>query len=250
MFLLYGLFVLFALGFLGMFICAKEKHYILLIPVFIALPTFLYLFDPNISLDHPWMLRRYLFSLFPTFLFSAVMGIALLLTQDKNLPVANPHGKRLFFASIIILGLALLQYPAWSTGILFAENRTLLNQVATLSQEFSDKDLVLVDRNVTSDGFAMLTGPAQFLYGKNMVYFFNPTDIATLDTAPFARIYLLVPEGDQMRYVSVFGHRLVFNKTITFTQERFEYLSLEENAPLRLPEKILYTTNNLLFQIY
>lgn len=248
-FFLYGLLVLFALGFFGLLIFIKEKRYSLLLPAILALPTFIYFFDPNISLDHPWMLRRYLFSLFPALLFSAVVGLALLFAKEKNLPIAKPQGKRLFFVSVIFLGLIILQYPAWSAGIFFSENRTLLKQVENFAREFSDKDLILVDGSATGDGFSMLTGPAQFLFNKNAVYFFNPYDFANLDLAPFENVYLLVSESDQARYVSVFGDRLVFRKTVTFSLEQLENLSLENASPLRLPEKTTKETRNFLFEI-
>lgn len=249
-FFLYGLLAIFVFGFFGLLVFIKEKHYLPIIPTVLALPTFIYFFDPNISLDHPWMLRRYLFSLFPALLFSAVVGLALLFAREKTFPIAKPQGKRLFFVSVIFLGLIILQYPAWSSGIFFAENHSLLKQVENFAQEFSDKDLILVDRNATGNGLTMLTGPAQFLYNKNAIYFFNPYDLANLDTASFENIYLLVPEEDQARYVSVFGNRLVFQKTVTFSLEQFENLSLENKSPLRLPQKTTKETHNLLFQIY
>ncbi|MDO8566207.1 MAG: hypothetical protein Q7S04_03430 [Candidatus Moranbacteria bacterium] len=249
-FFLYGLLVLFMAGFFGILLFIKEKRPLLLLPAAIALPTFLYLFDPNISLDHPWMLRRFLFSLFPTLLFSATVGLALLFDQEKILPIGRPQGKRLFFVSFLFLGLIAFQLPAWSYGIPFAENRTLYEQTAAFSEEFSDTDLVLVDRNATGDGFSMLSGPAQFLFGKNMAYFFNPSDLEKLDTTPFRHTYLLVPEGDQGRYASVFGNRLVLKKMITFSGERFENVSLENGSPLHLPKKIPTATRNLLFEIY
>ncbi len=248
-FFLYGLLALFIVGLFGILLLLKEKHWLALIPAVIALPTFIYLFDPNISLDHPWMLRRYLFSLFPTLLFSAVIGIALLFAREKTYPIAMPRGRRLLFSGIVFLGLIALQYPAWSMGLPFAENRTLLEQVAAFSREFSDKDLILVDRNATGDGFAMLSGPAQFLFGKNAVYFFNPYDLERLDTAPFEHVYLLVPEQDQARYAAVFGNRLVFRKTVTFSREQLETLSLEDGSLPRFPEQSLRETRNLLFEI-
>ena len=253
-FFLYGLLILFIVGLFGILLFIKEKRSLLLIPAAIALPTFLYLFDPNISLDHPWMLRRFLFSLFPTLLFSATAGLALLFAKEKNsekiFPIAQPRGKRLFFVSLIFLGLLILQLPAWSHSIFFAENRTLSEQAAAFSEEFSDTDLVLVDQNATGDGFSMLSGPAQFLSGKNIVYFFNPDDLEKLDTLAFTHIFLLVPEGDQTRYVSVFGSRLVLKKTVTFQSVRFETISLEVGSSLHLPEKISSETRNLLFEIY
>lgn len=252
-FFLYGLLIIFTLGIFGILLSIKEKKYLLLLPAFLALPTFIYLFDPNISLDHPWMLRRYLFSLFPTLLFSGVIALALLFAPQKDgqknifLP---PKGKQYIFASLVFCGLALFQYPAWSMALPFVENRTLLKQIETFSAEFSDQDLILVDRNTTGNGFTMLTGPAQFLFGKNTVYFFNPADLDKLEREAFEKIYLLVPESDQSRYIAVFGERLSFSKTVTFTLEQFELLSLEDGSLPRLPKQTVRETRNLLFQIH
>lgn len=246
----YGLLILFIIGFFGLLIFLKERRFILLLPAFIALPTFLYLFSPNITPDYPWMLRRYLFSLFPTLLFSAVIGLGLLFSKERSLPLENPHGKRLFFVSIIFISLFLLQYPAWSSNLFFAENRGLREQVETFSQNFTNNDLILVDRFATGSGFSMLSGPTEFLYQKNTVYFFDAEKLADLDTSRFEHVYLLAPEESIPRYVAAFGDRLAFKKSITFSLEQFEKLSLSSEASLRLPEKTLIETHNTLFQIY
>ncbi|MDP2837887.1 MAG: hypothetical protein Q8O53_01240 [Candidatus Moranbacteria bacterium] len=250
LFFLYGLLAITLLGFFGILLFLKRKHWLLLIPVVIALPTLLYLFHPSITPDHPWMLRRYLFSLFPTLLFSAVLGIALLFAKDQQFPLVAPRGNRLLFASLVFLSLIMLQYPAWSATLTFAENRGLQEQIRTVTDIFSDKDLVLVDRSATGDGFAMLSGPGSFLYGKNTVYFFNPYDLAALDTSHFERVYLLVPEETQGRYAAVFGDRLVFKQSVTFSLKHLENLSLRENAPFRVPLPMTTETTNILFQVY
>lgn len=250
-FFLYGLLVLFLTGFFGILFLIRKKYFIALIPTLIALPTFIYLIDPNISLDHPWMLRRYLFSLFPTFLFSAVVGIALLFAKEKRFPLEKPRGKRLFFVSIIFAGLLALQYPASSYGFFFAENRGLREQAIAFSEKFSDTDLVLIDRGVTGDGFAMITGPAQYLTKKNMVYFFNPHDLAPLDTTAFSRVFLLTPDAVLPFYTNVLGARMIFRESIIFSTEKLEHNSLENNGFFfRLPQKNIAETHNSLFQIY
>lgn len=248
-FLLYGLLVMSLVGLFGLILFVKEKRYLLLVPAGIALPTLLYLFHPNITPDHPWMLRRYLFSLYPTLLFSAVLAIATLFTKGQSFPIDQPRGKRFFFTSLLFLGLVFLQFPAWYSQLSLAEARTLRAQIADFSANFSDQDLILVDQNATGDGFTMLTGPAQFLYGKNTVYFFNPYDLAALDTSRFEHIYLLTPEESQSRYAAVFGERLVFKKSVTFTLEHLENISLKQGAALRLPEVLTTETRNSLFQI-
>lgn len=248
-FLLYGLLALFLVGLFGLVFFLKERRYILLLPAFLALPTFLYLFHPNITPDHPWMLRRYLFSLFPTLLFSTVLALALLFARERLFPIAMPQGKRLLFVSLLFAGLLFLQLPAWQKQLFVAEHRTLREQVGMFAEEFSDQDLILVDRNATGNGFAMLSGPAQFLSGKNTVYFFNPYDLSALDLSRFEHVYLLTPEDSQSRYAAVFGERLVFKKTVTFTLSHLELLSLKQTTSLHLPELLTTETRNSLFQI-
>lgn len=250
-FFLYGFLSIAIVGFFGILFLFKKKQWFILVPTLIALPTFLYLFSPNITPDHPWMLRRYLFTLFPTLLFSAVICIAYLFSREqKSALLVMPQGKRFFFATLIFFGLILLQFPAWSTQVTFAENRGLRGQIEAFTAQFSPNDLILVDQNATGDGFAMLTGPGQFLYGKNTVYFFNPYDLPALDTSAFERIFLLTPEESQSRYGAVFGERLIYKQSITFTFEQFENISLSTNPVWRLPEKTILKTTNLLFQVY
>jgi len=246
----YGLLIIFLIGLFSLIVLARKKYYLALLPAYIALPTFLYLFDPNISPDHPWMLRRYLFSLFPTLLFSVIVGLATLFAKTHS-PFEKLSGKRLFFVTTLIASLLILQYPAWKHSILFSENDTLLKQTLLFSQQFSDTDLILVDREVTGDGFSMITGPAQYLTKKNIVYFFNPYDLTRLDTSSFSHIYLLTPEKNIDRYREVFGQRMAFSQSVLFSTQRFQ-LKTSDNSSFftPLPQKITVETHNSLFQIY
>ncbi len=247
-FFLYGFLALALFGLFGLLLFVRYKHYELLLPAYLALPTFLYLFLPNITLDHPWMLRRYLFTLFPTLLVATTLTIGLLFARKRSLPIEQPGGKRLIFVSLIIAGLLILEFPAWRSQLFYAEARGLREQVATVTEGFTDTDLILVDRHATGDGFTMLSGPGQFLSGKNTVYFFNPYDLAALDTSRFTRVYLLVPEESQSRYAAVFGERLVYVKSINFVLNQFENLTLSD--ALRLPTATTIETKNTLFQLY
>lgn len=245
----YGLLILFIIGFFGILVFLKKRRYTLLLPALIALPTFIYLFSPNITPDHPWMLRRYLFSIFPALLFSTVLGLALLFDKTGEDPIPAPRGKRLFFAGTIFASLLILQLPAFLYALPYAEHRGLSGQITVLSESFTDRDLVLVDRFTTGDNFAMLSGPVQFLHGKNTVYFFNPEDLDRLDASGFERIFLLVPEDGAERYISAFGNRLVLEKRVSFSASRFESLSYKDGG-LRLPSKTDSTVGGFLFRIY
>ncbi|MEK7549774.1 MAG: hypothetical protein AAB519_02210 [Patescibacteria group bacterium] len=249
-FLLYGLLPLFILGLFGILLCLKEKRFFLLLPVLLALPTLIYLFSPNITLDHPWMLRRYYFSIFPALLFSAIICLGFLTDTTKEFPLKAPNGKRFLLALVLWLGVLFFQLPAFTSGILYSENKTLLKQTENFTNAFQDTDLVLVDRFATGNGFAMLTGPGNFLFHKNTVYFFNPEDLAKIDQSRFSGIYLLVPEENIDRYSKVFGDRMIFRQNVVFSTNQYENLSLGNNTPFRLPEKQILETRNILFQLY
>jgi hypothetical protein len=108
------------------------------------------------------------------------------------------------FAFPLIVALLLISFnlSSFLKYFSFSENATLLNQTKTLSTNFSSRDLVLVDRLTDGDGWAMLTGPMSFLYGKNAVYFFNPNDLAKIDTAQFDHVYLITPDIHRALYAS------------------------------------------------
>ena len=181
---------------------------------------------------------------------SDILCVAFLFSSKTSSLQTAPKEKKHLFAFLILLGLLLLEYPAWIGTLTFAVHRGLKGQVETFTREFSSTDLILVDQNATGDGFAMLTGPGQFLYGKQTVYFFNPYDLPALDTSRFDRIYLLTPEESQARYATVFGERLVFKRSVTLTLEHLEDSSLKQSASFHLPEPMTTTTRNLLFQVY
>lgn len=246
----YGLLLLFTAGFFGLLVFAKEKKYLLLVPALIALPTFLYLYIPTITPDHPWMLRRFLFTLFPVFLFSTVIGTALLFAPkaEKVLPLRRPSVSRLPGVVLVFIVLLGFQLPAWWQSITFAENRELLGPVTKFSQSFGEHDLVLVDRFATGSGYAMLSGPAQYLSGKNIAYFFNPYDILRLDREPYDRVYLVVPTGESARYTAVLREKLKRVGTVTFSVEQFENKGPAKQAA-RFPEKKMLRTQNIIFEV-
>lgn len=245
---LYGLGMIFILGIASILFFVREKKWLLLVPTLLALPTFIYLIDPHISPDHPWMLRRFFFSLFPVLVFSAVIGIASLFSQKESFPLKSPKGKSFFFLTLLFSVLVIIQYPAFMYGFSLSENRGLKEQVLSFSETFLDTDLILVERNATGNGFAMMTGVAQYLTGKNFVYFFNPNDLSILDMTGYTNVYLLIPERDQLRYTLPFGNRLSFQKTVIFKTEQLENNSEKVSTLFPLfPEKIIKETRNSLY---
>lgn len=174
----------FVLGILGFFYFLKKKNYSILIPYFILLPSFIYIIHPGISPDHPWMLRRYAFSVIPAGIFLGVLFLDRFFGRKK----------RLFFfffvATLLALNLSLtLSY------LKAQENQGMLAQIKKISQNFSSDDLVLVDRNATGDPWSMMAGPLRTVFEKQAVYFFNPSDLAKIDRSHFSKVFLIIPNS-------------------------------------------------------
>lgn len=218
----YGLVPVFIIGAVSIVIFFKRRNRLALIPFFLALPTFFYLVQPSISIDHPWMLRRFVFSIYPTLLFSAIVGIALIQEfLTKKYPKSFLFAKR-YYANILLSMLLLSQLPFALQYATFSDNKGLLEQTEALSRHFSSKDLVLVDRLATGDAWSMTPEPLAFFGIENAAYFFNPQDFATLDTRGFENTYLIVSENEAARYLTSSDKRFTFVDTFTFETERLE----------------------------
>jgi hypothetical protein len=240
----YGLVSLFIIGSIGIIILFKSRRTLTLIPVLLALPTFFYFFSPNISIDHPWMLRRFIFSLYPSLLFSAIIGIAIIQEFLTRKYAGRFFFKKHYYAVILLATILFSQLPFALQYATFSENKDLLEQTQTLAQHFSDKDLILVDRLVTGDAWSMIPEPLNFMGIKNAVYFFNPKDFATLDTKTFENVYLIVSESEAARYTQSSLKKYTPIATYNFTSER-----LAPSTEVMLPQKIHEITKVTVFKI-
>ncbi|MDD5489252.1 MAG: hypothetical protein PHP25_01040 [Candidatus Moranbacteria bacterium] len=160
-----------------------------LIPALITFPAFFYLISPMISLDDPWMLRRFVFAVFPVLIFYTIY----LLNR--------------FFYHKIFLYITLIALVASNSVITWrfltlSENKELLPQIETISKKFGPNDLILVDRLATGSGFSLMSEPLRTVFGKNAVYFFNADDLKFLDRTKYKNIYLAVPAEDQKNWYS------------------------------------------------
>lgn len=234
-FALYGLLGFFILGAIAIAIYFWKKEFYKLIPFFLILPTFIYLFDSNISPDHPWMLRRFMFSIAPLAIFYSGLLIGEWIEKKPREKYANN-----FKVAAIGLTLVLIfqNFPAFSNFASFIENNGLLEQTKLLSERFSNKDLILIDQKATSDGWSMIAGPMSSLYGKNSVYFFNTQDLSRLDLSRFENVYL-ISSNDKVGYYmnSVLAKKLSENGDYSF---RFSKLNSDRDEPLEevsFPEK-------------
>jgi hypothetical protein len=219
---LYGILSIIVAGFLGAFVLYRSKRWILLVPFLLALPTFLYLLSPTITPDHPWMLRRFLFSIFPSLLLSFLIALHTLIEKKKM------HG---IAASFILIFLILGQIPIFLAFLTPKSNLPLLSQTASFASHFSSTDRLLIDREVSGDGFSMISGPLASLFHINAAYFFNPADMSKLPFPQGTTTSLLIPETKFTYYTeSLPDFHLTLRQTMDFTPNSREAL------PISIPQ--------------
>lgn len=232
-FTLYGIIGLAIIGIIGIIYFIRKKEYKYLIPFIAIAPTFIYLINPWISSDHPWMLRRFSYSIVPGFIFYSAIFLKKWSERSEFV-----YKKTLLWAAIIIL--FILNAPAFFNFFTFSENKDLINQVKKISYDFSEKDLILVDNSAGPDGWSMLTGPLSARYGKNAVYVFNNNDIKKIDFNKFSRVILLFPDSKENHYQSALNdfelkkisgykletRKLIFHKKSAFPEKKKNVINL------------------------
>ncbi|PIP26768.1 MAG: hypothetical protein CO140_02855 [Candidatus Moranbacteria bacterium CG_4_9_14_3_um_filter_40_7] len=165
----------------------RKKKTEMLIPFLAGLPAFFYLIQPGITLDHPWMLRRLAFCVIPLLVLYSVF-----LWNDFL-------KKRIFFYAVCGLMLA-GNIGITAPFLTFIPDENLLRQTADLSQNFAASDLIFVDQKTSGSGWSMMTGPLNFVLGKQAVYLFNPADVAKINLEKFSDVYFIIPDGQLAFY--------------------------------------------------
>jgi hypothetical protein len=127
----------------------KEKVRYFLFTLLLVLPGFWALLSPEITLDQPWMLRRYLFMILPM----AYIALAVVLVKFKKSAI-------IFVALLVILNLVI------SAPILtLVEYNGAREFTGKIAEKIPDNSFVFVDRFVLKD--YEITGPLFFIYDKN-----------------------------------------------------------------------------------
>jgi hypothetical protein len=242
-FYLYGFLPICVLGSISIIYFISRKKWEHLVPLIIALPAFLYLFIPFISSDHPWMLRRFAFSFFPALILTSFWMLYSWHKESNNL-------KKNLVTVLVIIILFLSNFPALQKFFTIHENRGLLSRTEVLSKNFTSNDLVLVDRDISGDGWSMITGPLSFLYGINAVYFFNPDDYQKIDKNKFENVYLIVPEENINFYKeSSVQEKMSIASFYSLSTERLNVNSSTEHQDYALPQKERVSASGYIYQL-
>lgn len=233
-FAVYGSIAFLVIGLIGIGYYIRKKEWGILIPFFVVLPSFVYLLDANISADHPWMLRRFVFSVIPALMLYAVLFLVRLLAE-KN---------KIWLWTILTIIFLLGSYP-FGKFLTFSDNQGLLKSTEKLSRYFSSEDLILVDRLASGSGWSMPVGPLSFLFGKHAVYFFNPNDLAKADLQKFAKVFLIVSEENLSFYQdSAIGSRMINPTDYSLTTSQ-----LDTDELVRLPKRESIEVKGKIFEI-
>jgi hypothetical protein len=227
-------------GILGIFYSIRRKDIFVLIPFVIVAPTFIYLLFPNVSLDHPWMLRRFAFSIIPAAMLYTLVFFDLHIKRQWQY---------YFLTSLLVFSNLVISVPF----ITFVPYRGLARQVAELSSDIRKDDLILVDQRASGDNWSMITGPMGFLGGLQAVYLVNIDDISKIDTDKFGRILLIAPDEKTDYYLD----SSIGNSLIPLRDYSLEYETFGGGAPdfsgnpisQTFPQKLKMTVSGKIYQL-
>lgn len=236
---IYGLLLPLTLTGIASLIALRYKKYQrIILPIAVIFPLTLYYIFPHISGDHPWMLRRFVFALLPATILTSVTFISY---------IRSTSILRQTLKYTLISLLLLANIPAFAIFIFYTENKTLSEQVSKLSQNFSDNDLILVDKNAAGSGWSMITNPLR-LENKHAVYFFNPHDFAKIHTDAFDRVFLITSNQNKNLYTDVLSDKMNYITKYTISTEQL-LLPKTKVIPPTFPKSHTVITRGIIYEI-
>jgi len=232
-FYLYNLLPLFFFALAAIFKSIVKRKNKLLLPLFFLGITAIYLVMPNISLDHPWLLRRFVFSVIPLMILYTVIFVYYYL---------RPTRWRQIILIILIATNLLMSAPF----IIFSPYQQLERQTAALASFLPENSLLLVSQQSSGSGWTLLSEPLRTVFHQSAVYFFNPNDYAKIDQNKYRHIYLLTSQPE----MSLFRPLLTSNRGIIVKEIDFQYSLLRpSNDPRQLPPLDQQQIKSVLIQL-
>ena len=177
----------------------KSKKFFFIILI-LLLPEFYKLISPNVTLDQPWLYRRYMYALLP---FGYICFLILL---------DNFINKKLFFT---LLGSLIMINIVLSSPILFLKNNWLLvDKLNEITKDISRDDFIIVDKSPL-----VYYSPGSFLMINKGIRSAASSILWTRDFAPEKKLFsglaynkiFLLSANDQAIYPSF---EIVSRKTL------------------------------------
>ena len=136
---------------------------------FVHFPFFVAFVSPQISADHPFLLRRFLFGVLPCGVAAALFLVCKMTTKKNN-----------FFAFLRPVMLALLILPSLFASTYYLPVKTSVARAEMLAQLgtiFQKDDFVFLHRESSGNGWQMWSEPLWSIYGVNSAYVYDPNNI-------------------------------------------------------------------------
>lgn len=127
--------VIFSIFFVSILFFFQRKRYVLtktyfFVIVLILIPEFYKLISPGVTIDEPWLYRRYMYALLPF----GYLSFCILLIQFVDKKYLSP-----IFGGFLLINIVL------SGNVVFLKNNWgLINKLETISNNFSSNDFVII----------------------------------------------------------------------------------------------------------
>jgi len=241
-YLAYGLFIpLITTAIVVIYFLHKRLRHPFIVLIGISAPLFLYFIDPQISSDHPWMLRRFVWILLPITLGATVLGASLLIKRRGNDTTRSfSTNAQVFLSAVIILNLL-----STAKFILYAPNASLLEQTQLIAQKFGPNDLILLSPEVTGDGWSMIDVPLRNFFDRKAIYFFNQNDYNNLDTSTFENVFLITANNGTINYTDLTQNASIIDTFTIHANRLSKEVDVFENLPVVTP----VTIQNTIYQL-
>lgn len=148
---------------------SNEASHLVLLWVVVGGSAVVYLYEPNVSPDHYWAIRRFVPAVIPGFIIFSVYAASRLTAELPRASVKLVVGVvLLFFGLVFVRG----DFRVFST----AEYKGIYRQLESLAKTLPDNELIL------TDGSPLWVTPLYFTFHKKVipVELVNPTGSATL----------------------------------------------------------------------
>lgn len=239
----FGLLALFILIFRSKqrFFNKKEERFLKIL-LFLISPFFISFVSPQISGDHPWMLRRFLVAVLPA---GILLAIFIIYRLGKKMP------QKMSFLVPIFLGLLFLPSFEASSSFLTIKTGDGRNEaLEKLGEFFKKEDFVFLHRESSGDGWQMFSGPLMSVYSLNSAYIFLPDNVTQNKKNILERwyqgkrSYVVLPEGAydyEHKLKKTFN--LTLEKEISFTNDQLKI----ETGVFETKFPLLYRKEHKLF---